>query len=395
MKKFEAHTEQDAIEKAQQELGLDVIILSSKTLQPRGFFAFLRKQTVEVTAAYDEKLETKNAVALPRLQEDTLEQIKSKITAAASDRESELQKEKIEMLQNKLTIAEDMLQKATSQLQVMAEKRPLSGGSKRKYENTIVQMFYEALVEQEVLPQIAENLLASLDQPEGALDMTTVVTGVYDQIVNILTPQTEENSESNQLYMFIGPTGVGKTTTIAKLSSLLVLEQGHKVSFITADTYRIAAVEQLRVYADILGAEVGVVYNSADLEAQIERLRVSSEVIMIDTAGRSHKNSENMEELTELLAAAQGAEKLLLLSATTKYADMQRIVEAYDRVTDFKIIFTKLDETSCLGPILNICYMTGKEVAYVANGQNVPDDIERLKPKKIAKVLMGLGGVVS
>ena len=161
------------------------------------------------------------------------------------------------------------------------------------------------------------------------------------------------------------------------------------VGFITADTYRIAAVEQLKTYADILDSEVGVVYNCDDIIEKINEFKVINDVIFIDTAGRSHKNLENLNELKSFLDVIPDAEVYLVLSITTKYDDLLSIIEAYSKISDFKIIFTKLDETSCLGSVLNICYETGKEISYATNGQNVPDDIDIIRPEKIARDLLG------
>jgi len=189
---------------------------------------------------------------------------------------------------------------------------------------------------------------------------------------------------------FMGPTGVGKTTTIAKLTSDFILNYNLRLGLITADTYRIAAVEQLKTYAEILSVEVGVVYSTKDFIECIGRLTAKYDMILVDTAGRSHKNSENLTELSELLAACPAAEKHLVLSLTTKCDDLLQIIEAYSDIADFDIIFTKLDETQELGSILNICHLTQKRISYVTNGQNVPDDISIVEPEKIARALLGL-----
>jgi len=192
----------------------------------------------------------------------------------------------------------------------------------------------------------------------------------------------------------MGPTGVGKTTTIAKLSSVLSLNHNMKVGFITADTYRIAAVEQLKTYAEILGLDVRVVYSNDDIENSVDEMRILNDVILIDTAGRSHRNEDNVVELAGILNSLPDSRHYLVLSATTKCEDMLEIIHTYETVTDFDLIVTKLDETASLGSILNICYLTGKKISYVTFGQNVPDDIEVIKPDKIAMSLLGIGAGV-
>ncbi len=259
----------------------------------------------------------------------------------------------------------------------------------RQYDNTMLQFFYERLVSQGVLPEIADILLQDIENIEDLdnLDINLIVKVVYNRIIKILgEPQilkvhkTERNYAKN--VVFIGPTGVGKTTTIAKLSSQFIFKDKLNVGFITADTYRIAAVEQLKTYADILNSEVG---------EKINEFKVVNDVIFIDTAGRSHKNSDNLTELKSFLEAIPGAEIYLVLSITTKYEDLLSVIESYSKITHFKIIFTKLDETSALGSVLNICYETGKEISYATDGQNVPDDIDIIKPERIARELLGSG----
>ena len=175
------------------------------------------------------------------------------------------------------------------------------------------------------------------------------------------------------------------------MSSHFFLKKKLIFFFIPADTYRIAAVEQLKTYADILNSEVGVVYSNEDVVEKINEFKVVNDVIFIDTAGRSHKNSDNLTELKSFLEAIPGAEIYLVLSITTKYEDLLSVIESYSKITHFKIIFTKLDETSALGSVLNICYETGKEISYATDGQNVPDDIDIIKPERIARELLGSG----
>jgi flagellar biosynthesis protein FlhF len=163
------------------------------------------------------------------------------------------------------------------------------------------------------------------------------------------------------------------------------------VGLITADTYRIAAIEQLRVYTDILGIDLAVAYSPHDMADHIMKKKPSCDIILIDTAGRSHKNVENMNELQAFIEAAPETEVFLVLSLTTKMEDMVRIADAFNELcNDYKIIFTKMDETDKLGSIVNICHRTGKKLSYITFGQNVPDDIKTVLPGEVAMRLLGL-----
>ena len=183
-----------------------------------------------------------------------------------------------------------------------------------------------------------------------------------------------------KIVFFIGPTGVGKTTTIAKVASRFKVDYGKKVAFLTADTYRIAAAEQLRTYANIL-----------EMNAAIERVK-DYDLVLVDTAGFSYKNEDqrkDMRNLIESLDDKYEKDVYLVLSATTKYRDLMEIVDKYHEISDYKIIFTKLDETSSYGSLLNIRMYSGADVSYVTTGQNVPDDIEIFQSQKIVKQLLG------
>ena len=163
-----------------------------------------------------------------------------------------------------------------------------------------------------------------------------------------------------------------------------------KLALITSDTYRIAAVEQLRTYANILGVPLKVVYSDEEMKKAKEEY-ADYDVVLIDTAGRSHKNMEQTEDIERLIKAIpeEMRDVYLVLSATTKYKDLVKISETYTKVTKYNLIFTKLDETCCIGNILNVKMLTGAALSYSTSGQTVPDDIEKINPQKIAKQLLG------
>ena len=190
---------------------------------------------------------------------------------------------------------------------------------------------------------------------------------------------------------FIGPTGVGKTTTIAKIASRFIVDEKKKVALITSDTYRIAAAEQLRTYAGILEVPFRIVYTPEEIRDTLRDF-VDYDYIFVDTSGHSYQNEEQKETMKTIVHSVDGeAEKevFLVLSATTKYKDLLRIVDAYTEVTEYKLIFTKLDETNAYGNLLNIKLYTGAALSYVTYGQNVPDDLEDFNPQRTVKQLLG------
>lgn len=169
------------------------------------------------------------------------------------------------------------------------------------------------------------------------------------------------------------------------------MDSGKKVAFLTADTYRIAAAEQLRTYANILDTPFTIVYSAEELNTAVERVS-DYDLVLVDTAGFSHKNEtqrEDIKKLIEHLDEKYEKEVYLVVSATIKYKDLLDIADIYHEIADYKIIFTKLDETTSYGNMLNIRMYSGAELSYVTDGQNVPDDIELFDTQKIVKQLLG------
>ncbi|ONI46811.1 hypothetical protein AN643_01100 [Candidatus Epulonipiscioides saccharophilum] len=188
---------------------------------------------------------------------------------------------------------------------------------------------------------------------------------------------------------FIGSTGVGKTTTIAKLTAIKVLEENKKVVLLTADTYRIAAVAQLKTYAEILGVEIETIFEPSDIPKYLQKWR-DADYIFIDTAGRSHKDFNQLGELKELLATVEEKQVFLVLNMNTQYKDIQSIIPIYKNLVDrFALIITKLDETDGIGNLLNIATCTKTEIAYLTTGQNVPEDIDKFETLKYVRLLLG------
>ena len=194
-------------------------------------------------------------------------------------------------------------------------------------------------------------------------------------------------SDKPKIVALIGPTGVGKTTTLAKIAAKFVLEKGVSAALITADTYRISAVEQLKTYSDILGLPIEIVYSPEALQQAIEK-HSDKQLILIDTAGRSQYNEFQMKELMGLLKANKDIEKHLVLSSTTKHRDAEEILNRFMPCEPERVIFTKTDETSSLGLIMNLLYKKKIALSYVTNGQSVPDDITPASYQKLVEMLL-------
>ena len=233
----------------------------------------------------------------------------------------------------------------------------------------------------EVNRSLAKN--APLDQ---------ILANVYQKIILMIGQPYLIDAKpkgKTKFIFFLGSTGVGKTTTIAKIASKMKLEKNANIALVTADTYRIAAVEQLKTYANILSVPLEVIYSPGELGDALENLS-QYDVCLVDTAGRSHKSKEQIGDIRALIEQVPIGERqvYLVLNAGTKYSDLKEIASVYSGLTDFSIIFTKLDETSSAGAMLNMRIKTKCPLSYVTWGQNVPDDIGEIDAQKVAKQLL-------
>lgn len=403
IKKFQASTETEAIMRARDELGKDAVVMNIKTISPRGIYRLFRKSVVEVTAAVDESKNYSND--RQKEAKDTRKEnpnILYEEPAGSSSFEQLLLAENIEStketsaIEMRLNSLQSMLEKQLTKTQEAAKEYPQERELKEGEEQpdiTFLQLIYNQMIANEVDEQFANQIVGDIEgklKKDAPVDQ--VLSNIYQKIILKLgRPVTIEAQEGKQKFVFfVGPTGVGKTTTIAKIASNLKMKQKLKVALVTADTYRIAAVEQLRTYANILDLPLHVIYSEEELQDVVEEFQ-EYDIILVDTAGRSHKNREQRDDVERLVHKIPEEERevYLVLSATTKYRDLVRITEVYSEITDYRLIFTKLDETSSIGNIFNIRMLTGASLSYAAFGQNVPDDIEQINPQSIAKQILG------
>lgn len=399
IKKYQASNETDAIMKARDDLGKDAIVMNVKTIQPKGIRRLWKKPLVELTAAVDDN-QTENAkeeIDTKRLEE-AVKRAKEEVASRAREEENQ-QAESEKVLEQKMNNIQSLLEKQleskmeNEQKSDAAQMDDKNGKNKKSKEEACIELIRQKMIDNEVDERYADQIIHEI----GAVlkkDTTVdkVLASVYQKIILKLGKPNyiELQEESPRFVFFIGPTGVGKTTTIAKIASEFKLNRKAKIAMLTSDTYRIAAVEQLRTYANILGIPLKVIYSAGELKDMIEELN-GFDVVFIDTAGRSHKNKEQREDIKELLNVVPEDKRqvYLVLTATTKYKDLCKIADAYKELTEYSLIFTKLDETACLGNVLNLKMYTNASLSYTTWGQNVPDDIGGINAQSIAKKLLG------
>ncbi|GKX28967.1 flagellar biosynthesis regulator FlhF [Vallitalea longa] len=377
IKQFEANTEKEAMLQVKEEFGKEALIVSVKNIKPKGIFKLFKSPCVQVTAA----LEEKDSAITKEVEVDD-----KKIIDDEKDN-SIYHSKSIENIEDKINELEQYIKNGQKENHLVIKKEQVS-----EKNIPLINLIYNQLIKNEVNEKVANKIMYGLNESlsKGNIKINNLVSIIYKRIIHELgeIETVDFSGTGPKIITFIGPTGVGKTTTIAKLASHFALNRDKSIGLITADTYRIAAVEQLRTFAKILNIPVEVVYNNEDIKESIKRFE-DKDLIIIDTAGRSHKDNEKLADMEELLSYIPGNEVYLVLSITTKYKDLMSIAESYMNIADFKVIFTKLDESICVGNILNFRYKLGVKLSYVTFGQNVPDDIIEVNPHNIAKSLLG------
>ena len=424
IKKFQAKTEETALELARKELGSGIVVMNVKKVKKKGLFSIFKPQQVEVTVALEEEEKQNFREAVAKVSEiarqseaagntrsaktEPEQQAKQGKAEPGPQPEKQRQQEKQRQpekntqtidsrqesaIEEKLSTLQNLLEKQISDVQ---EKEKDSTEEEKKEDSNVAffQLLYKMLLDNEIDETYASQLVDELDgsvKPDMPIDYLLSV--VYQKMVlkfgQIKTIQPVEKGP--KLIYFIGPTGVGKTTTIAKIASRFSVVEKKKIVLLTADTYRIAAAEQLRTYANILEVPFRIIYTPQEIRTAIEDY-AAYDYIFVDTSGHSQKNTDQRDDTLALLRAADGqAEKevYLVVSATTKYRDLLNIADTYQKLTDFRLVFTKLDETQCQGNLFNLHLHTDAPMSYVTCGQNVPDDIGEFDAQKTVKLLLG------
>jgi len=284
----------------------------------------------------------------------------------------------------------DNLKSPFPEPKIKVDNIQLSMQPTKNIEDTIIseeKIPFEKILKQSMLEEGIEESI--IDDILNQVSENTV-DGISRALYNTLTSVMPKfNYNIPRVTFFVGSTGVGKTTTIAKLTAIKVLEENKKVVLLTADTYRIAAVAQLKTYAEILNVEIETIFEPSDIPKYLQKWK-DADYIFIDTAGRSHKDFNQLGELKELLATVEEKQVFLVLNMNTQYKDIQSIVPIYKNLVDrFALIITKLDETDGIGNLLNIASCTKTEIAYITTGQNVPEDIEKFETLKYVRLLLG------
>lgn len=415
IKKFQGKTEEEAVALAKKELGDGVVVMNVKSIKKKGLFAVFKRSMTEVTVALEEENERFVPVkkeTLPKEPGRTVSETVEKTTPQTdtwqkdfsaiyrrSTSEMETIEEKLDSLQTLLVqqLAKPETDKAAdSEGEPAADRNAEKAVAEEKDAELVkfMKLLYNVMLENEVDEKYVNQIIDEIEKVQKPnMPFDYALANIYQKMILKFGPAVEITpaDKGPKVVFFIGPTGVGKTTTIAKIASRFSVEDKKKVVLLTTDTYRIAAAEQLRTYANILEVPFRVIYATEELENALRDFK-DFDYIFVDTAGHSHQNQAQKEAMHAFVNCMDGIvekEVFLVLSATTKYRDLLRIADSYKEVADYKLIFTKLDETTAFGNMLNLKLYTKASLSYVTCGQNVPDDIEKFNPQKTVKRLLG------
>jgi len=362
IRRFIARNSQEALRKVRESMGPEAVILGSRTLvgdeRPGG------SPLLEVTAAADL---------------DSLAQPRQGSGPVATDG---CHQEKWRWLEQEIQHLKEVLWSS--------EARSILG--ERALVNSSLRHLYAAFRQLGLRTAFIRPLLEECQaEPPGGDGPTRMTNWLQRALMKLLEkvevgPLTVSKGE-HRIWSFIGPTGVGKTTTMAKLAATTALQQGRRVALITVDQHRIGAIDQMAAYAQIMNLPLETA-TSAEQLARVIRKHGDKELLFIDTAGRSPSQREDLNELEAIFRIPRRIEHQLVLSATTQYQDLLRAAAAFQPLECANYIFTKLDETSDGATLMNFLISRPRPVSYVTTGQRVPEDIEPASRKRLAALLL-------
>lgn len=382
IKNFYGDTMREAMDLVKRDLGPEALILSSRQVKARPSLGLKNTMVYEITAALDDNFNPGDD-AVP------LETSTAHHTARPAVDPS-VRRPRVNSLNLSRALPEEAagitpaLRREINQLRRLIYS--LHAPSVRKHtpnpDGASHAVFCELLaneVDEALACQLIDRAKAELEGP-GRSDRghwAHAVRRLVSDMISVTPPEGAPSISGDPdriVAAFVGPTGVGKTTTIAKLAARHALEFGRKALLVTLDTYRIAAIEQLRTYAGIIGVPVEVTPDVAGLDRVLSQ-NVKKNVVLIDTSGCSPREASRMSALAGYLDSHPHIEKHLVLSATTKPIDLQEVIDRFSIFGPTRLLFTKLDETSTFGPILNELVRTRKPLSYFTDGQKVPEDL--------------------
>ncbi|WP_298036596.1 flagellar biosynthesis protein FlhF [uncultured Desulfuromonas sp.] len=410
VKVFEADDMKSALRQVKETLGAEALILSTRSVR-RGGMGRLGKPRLEVTAAVEappaeaQPLVRSAGASAPPPRRAPIEEDISYADIWKNRRVIDPLEEEVEGLKGHLSSLNiEELRGEIRDLKKMFEtasvpgagartdvpRSALEGAASRKgWVATLADILSAYGLEGEVEEAMVRIAMGKLTtrQKENPQVLKAFARQAIAHLVKVSGPLAFEGRGPRTVAL-VGPTGVGKTTTVAKLAADHLLRQGRRVALVTIDIYRIAAAEQLKVYGEIMDLPVDVAISPEQFRQQLAKHR-DKELILVDTAGRSPKDGLGLEEMAAFLGEESGVENHLVLAANTREREISSAVQSFGRLPISSLLFTKLDECETLGALLNVQQKFPYPLSYVTNGQRVPEDLLLAEPKGIANLIMG------
>ncbi|HFE63390.1 flagellar biosynthesis protein FlhF [candidate division KSB1 bacterium 4484_188] len=401
IKKFTGSSFQDAFEKVKGELGENAVILNSRKVKDGGILDFINsKEVYEITAAVDEAKNTGNRASQgARVSQAYRQHANSPggknngngngkhngngemVPTLPVNRKLDEQSQELKVLHDEIKDIKNVLNQVSDFLKY----------SRMPALPETFKTVLKKLVDNEVHEDLAKAVTQTVYSKTNSVDYknkTTVVNNLLSLLLRMIkvARPIEMVERSPYVIALVGPTGVGKTTTIAKIAANQKLYNRSRVALISADTYRIAAIEQLQTFANIASIPMNVVYSPEDMRDAIHKFR-DYDLILIDTVGRSQKNEKHLRELNRFIEMANPDEVHLVLSLTTALKNLLDIMRRFKIMRPNRLIFTKLDEATNTGNILNVLYKHQLPVSFLTTGQVVPNDITVPRKETLANLI--------
>ncbi len=387
----------EALSLVRRDLGPDAAVLHTREVQSRRFFGLLRgRPRIEVTASAGVNVPSRlpEPAGSPAAAARGAERIAPPGPPAAPDAFRGSPPPLPRAGDRSPSGVEDQL----SDLRIMLQElcRQNQGGAAREMPDGLFRLFTD-LIEADINEEIARQLIERIrcEAPNDELADPLMAKARIARILEAEIPvggPIHATPGRRRLVALVGPTGVGKTTTIAKLAANFRLRQRRNVGLITVDTYRIAAVEQLRTYADIIDLPMEVVSSPREMRSAARRLE-GLDLILMDTAGRSPRDEIKIQELRSFLSEAEADEVHLVLSSVAGERALVHTAARFASVGTTGMILTKLDEATSLGNLLPLVRSSRLPISYLTNGQSVPDDIETAESARLARLVLGTESV--
>ena len=368
------------------DLGPDAAVLHTREVRTNRLFGLLSgKRRIEVTASAGVNVPSR----LPSRSDGPAAGPSSRVADPAPPTPSDLHMPWSENSSFRNVHVQDQLSDLRQMVQDLC--RQSHGGRQHDLPDSLFRVFTD-LIEADVDEHLARNLVERIQQEIPDCDLADPML-VKARIARLIESQISVSGPiqitpgQRRLVALVGPTGVGKTTTIAKLAANYRLKKRQSVGLITVDTYRIAAVEQLRTYADIIDLPMQVVSTPREMREAVHRL-AGLDLILMDTAGRSPRDEIKIQELKAFLTEAGADEVHLVLSSGAGSRALRQTAQQFAAVGTTSLILTKLDESTALGNLLPLLQSSDLKLSYLTNGQNVPDDIETAEAARLAQLIM-------